>query len=424
MFSVSIRKDEHPEAFHWTLGFLAALVPNSHKVSVAMPSPADQSRKMLTLSDGHKTPSQMQFVLAVGKHQMSLNSVPIEFERFEQGDSTGGKKSKMEQLVLRVSLEHKSVLENLLLQAEQDHNERLRSVIKIFSAVGWTWAPMATKPRTCQAALARTAVMEEVLADARRWKESKEAYQSLGIPWRRGYLFYGMPGCGKSATVLLLASELGMNVFMLKLSGLTDESLEGLLQQVPPGNLVLLEDVDTSGSCVLDRNLPAEDRAAAAGENGGVTMTGLLNLMDGLPAGEGRIIILTTNYRDRLDQALLREGRVDAHFMFGPSTAAEGACLFDKIVGPGFRGAEARQAAFNRVKEKLEELHRAVDRLRVDYPQATINYPAAAALHGMSLSTARITPGHGDPVATFLRRLDDWLAKQRAAAETNKGPSE
>jgi chaperone BCS1 len=45
----------------------------------------------------------------------------------------------------------------------------------------------------------------------------------------------------------------------------------------------------------------------------------LLNFIDGLwsTSGEERIIIFTTNYRDRLDPALLRPGRMDMHVYMG-----------------------------------------------------------------------------------------------------------
>jgi mitochondrial chaperone BCS1 len=50
-----------------------------------------------------------------------------------------------------------------------------------------------------------------------------------------------------------------------------------------------------------------------------VTLSGLLNFVDGLwsTSGEERIIVFTTNYKDRLDPALLRPGRMDMHIHMG-----------------------------------------------------------------------------------------------------------
>ena len=47
-----------------------------------------------------------------------------------------------------------------------------------------------------------------------------------------------------------------------------------------------------------------------------LTLSGLLNIVDGVGAGEGRIMVATTNYYDRLDEALIRPGRIDLEVKF------------------------------------------------------------------------------------------------------------
>lgn len=42
-----------------------------------------------------------------------------------------------------------------------------------------------------------------------------------------------------------------------------------------------------------------------------MTFSGFLNALDGVRSQEGRIIVMTTNFKERLDPALLRPGRVD-----------------------------------------------------------------------------------------------------------------
>lgn len=46
-----------------------------------------------------------------------------------------------------------------------------------------------------------------------------------------------------------------------------------------------------------------------------ITLSGLLNFIDGLwsSCGDEKIIVFTTNHKDRLDPALLRPGRMDVH---------------------------------------------------------------------------------------------------------------
>lgn len=51
-----------------------------------------------------------------------------------------------------------------------------------------------------------------------------------------------------------------------------------------------------------------------------VTLSGLLNALDGVSSAEDRIIFMTTNYIDRLDKALIRPGRVDFKQYLGNCT--------------------------------------------------------------------------------------------------------
>ena len=74
----------------------------------------------------------------------------------------------------------------------------------------------------------------------------------------------------------------------------------------PEGSLLLLEDID----CVFT------NRKAASSESK-VTFSGLLNAIDGVAAGEGRMLCMTTNHPEKLDPALTRPGRADVHAEIG-----------------------------------------------------------------------------------------------------------
>lgn len=136
---------------------------------------------------------------------------------------------------------------------------------------------------------------------------------------RLGYLFSGPPGTGKSSLAFSLASNFGLPVYMINLSapGLSDNDIESLFSSVPRHCIVLLEDVDatqplsrklaeskstTEESVTAPPPLDLEDegmsmlplppgrRAKRAGERRGntVTLSGLLNAIDGVAASEGK----------------------------------------------------------------------------------------------------------------------------------------
>ena len=71
-------------------------------------------------------------------------------------------------------------------------------------------------------------------------------YTDKGIPHRRGYLFYGSPGSGKTALITALAGEMKYSVSLLNLSNymMDDAQFMHVLNKAPPESIVVLEDID------------------------------------------------------------------------------------------------------------------------------------------------------------------------------------
>lgn len=158
---------------------------------------------------------------------------------------------------------------------------------------------------------------DSMIRDLEAFFSTRERYEQVGAPYRRGYLFHGPPGCGKTSLAKAMATESGANLYVLSVSSnkLTDEGLVRRLSRMKPRSIVVLEDVD----------------AAFHGRdsNGdGVTFSGLLNAIDGVASSEGRILVMTTNHKDKLDPALIRPGRADVHLELGLANADMAARLF------------------------------------------------------------------------------------------------
>ncbi len=149
---------------------------------------------------------------------------------------------------------------------------------------------------------------EVLLADLRRFVDSRERYAQLGVPWRRGYLLHGPPGTGKTSLVTALASELRLNVCTLSLASpiVTDEKIHTLLAALPQRSLLLIEDVDAF--------FRQRDAAHAPVK---LSFSGFLNALDGVATQEGTVLFMTTNHLDRLDPALIRAGRIDERAELG-----------------------------------------------------------------------------------------------------------
>ncbi|KAH9708340.1 protein HYPER-SENSITIVITY-RELATED 4 [Citrus sinensis] len=122
--------------------------------------------------------------------------------------------------------------------------------------------------------LAMDPVLKQALIDdLDRFVKRREFYSRVGKAWKRGYLLYGPPGTGKSSLIAAMANYLNIELENRQCGGGYDEN------------------------------------------NSQVTLSGLLNFVDGLwsSCGDERIIVFTTNYKERLDPALLRPGRMDMH---------------------------------------------------------------------------------------------------------------
>lgn len=165
--------------------------------------------------------------------------------------------------------------------------------------------------------------------------ECREFYQQRTLPRRLGLLLYGPPGCGKTSFVTALASEHNLTIYQCSLrdKGMTDNILEDLFKSIGDRCLVLLEDIDSAGigreSADTDSNDDhGPDRASQ------VTYSGLLNVTDGCNAPTGHILVMTTNHRETLDDALIREGRVDMQVEFKLACKEQCRDLFFSIMTP------------------------------------------------------------------------------------------
>nr|POE52397.1 aaa-atpase [Quercus suber] len=147
-----------------------------------------------------------------------------------------------------------------------------------------------------------------LVEDLNRFIGRKQYYKRVGKAWKREYLLYGPPGTGKSSLVAAMANFLKFHIYDLDLREVECNSdLRQLLIGTTSRSVLVIEDID----CLIE----LDNKAISVEDDDEVTLSGLLNFIDGLwsSCGEERIIVFTTNHEDRLDPALLRPGRMDVH---------------------------------------------------------------------------------------------------------------
>ncbi|KAF9907255.1 hypothetical protein EC991_011156 [Linnemannia zychae] len=173
------------------------------------------------------------------------------------------------------------------------------------------WSGSSTRsPRAFHSVILAEGLKEELLEDITTFRNSSQWYHDRGVPYRRGYLLHGPPGTGKTSFIVALAGHLNMSVCIVNLgiSGLNDQQLDRLLNNAPRNSILLMEDVDAA----------LVKRKAGKAQEGGnnVTLSGILNALDGITAQEGSVVFMTTNHIRKLAPALIRPGRCDRKMLF------------------------------------------------------------------------------------------------------------
>lgn len=169
---------------------------------------------------------------------------------------------------------------------------------------------------------------QDIIEDLMTFSRSKDFYARIGKAWKRGYLLYGPPGTGKSTMIAAMANLLNYDVYDLELTAVKDNTeLRKLLIETTSKSIIVIEDIDCSLDLTGQRKKKGEKgsweeekekemmRKEEIGGSSKVTLSGLLNFIDGLwsACGGERLIVFTTNYVEKLDPALIRRGRMDKH---------------------------------------------------------------------------------------------------------------
>ncbi|KAK6977499.1 P-loop containing nucleoside triphosphate hydrolase protein [Favolaschia claudopus] len=261
------------------------------------------------------------------------------------GGSGGG---EGEVLSVSVIARSNTILKALVLQAKREYEAEAVHRIQIFFADPhgtWRWADSRHK-RPLGSIVLDPGVKEMLLGDARDFLGSEKWYNDRGIPFRRGYLLHGVPGSGKSSLIHAIAGELMLDIYVVSLSSawISDTVLMSLMGRVPKGAILLLEDLDAA----FTRSVSRMDGEGSSGEGSEtkrrsrdkfrerdtmselntLSLSGLLNALDGVAAAEGRILFATTNHLEKLDSALSRPGRMDVWVEFKNASKWQAEALF------------------------------------------------------------------------------------------------
>lgn len=210
----------------------------------------------------------------------------------------------------------------------------------------------------------------EIIQTINHFVENEEWYKKKGLTHTLGILLSGEPGCGKTSFIKALMNHTSRHGIEVKLNDnfdfsdlkdiIYDEEIDDDIVIPQKKRILIFEDIDAMGNIVKDRNLKekenvdAEDKirdeifklisdqdkpedikkkknckekasefvkvSEKINRKDNNNLSYFLNILDGINETPGRIIIMTTNKPEILDQALVRPGRIDLKINFTKST--------------------------------------------------------------------------------------------------------
>ncbi|XWV25496.1 hypothetical protein QJ856_gp0262 [Tupanvirus deep ocean] len=225
--------------------------------------------------------------------------------------------------------------------------ENKRKKIKI-STYNGRWNTVDCDSRSYDTIYLPVATKELVTSEMDKFLCYEKIYKEIGVPYKKGFLLYGPPGTGKTSLVKALAYVYNLPIYIIDVNSelVNDESIVNILNSISGlGNrIVLFEDIDSAFAdkeelkyqvrnksntpCVNNEHDDSDgsdedddvpplkeskpNKTATDSPRKFLTYSGLLNALDGvLTSQHGTIVIMTTNYKEKLGDALIRPGRID-----------------------------------------------------------------------------------------------------------------
>ncbi|MBI4347348.1 MAG: ATP-binding protein [Elusimicrobia bacterium] len=258
----------------------------------------------------------------IGEVDLTWQGQPIHYLRqpVVQGDR--------EQRLVLIATKSRPALEDLwdkLRAFERAENPRGRNIM-VFGD-----APIRRPRVSWDDVVLPGSMLEDIRMNTESFLGAKRSYRELKLAFRRGFLFAGPPGCGKTMMAKIILAQARASAFILPLTADTSDITISLCFQQAASEapaVVLLED--------LDRIVQSPK----------ISMSYLLNLLDGLDSPDGLLVLGTTNAPEKLDQALLhRPSRFDQVWHFGLPGLDERYRLLTKRAIGRFSDAALRLAA-------------------------------------------------------------------------------
>lgn len=241
-------------------------------------------------------------------------------------ESSGTNLEKRE-IVIKTLGRNQTVLDSLVSNFKYKNDDDELMSIFIPSSEGWNRITKVEK-RKLSSTIINPSIKDKIIKDLDFLFNNKDWYVNRGLPYKKTIIFHGPPGTGKSSLISSLASHYKKNLCLMDITSLKGSAFQKLLLNIPKNSFVAIEDFDTAttkarksyfhslteleekeeGVAVKDEDSLMANFMNAVND---ISLTTILNTLDGVVRLNDVVIFMTTNHLENIDPAVLRKGRVD-----------------------------------------------------------------------------------------------------------------
>lgn len=252
-----------------------------------------------------------------GLHVFRKGFRPYLVHRALEEDKGGPRVSETRKQTIKITTigRNKGLIQDMIAEIQKDNETSNFVSVYVWGDRAYEYCGKRSK-RSLDTIYMDGSVKKSVLDTISGFMKSRADYLSKGIPWRLGVKLEGPPGTGKTSLIFALAGEFNKSVFIIPASSVNSDQAFLRAMNDAGKDFVVIEDID-SIKITSSRNESKKAAKTPGVPEGleemmnGITLSGLLNGIDGIASREGRVLFITTNTPEVLDSALIRPGRID-----------------------------------------------------------------------------------------------------------------